>query len=98
VKGARKEHVCAFARGQGERTILVIVPRFFATLLGFEHDPRTWNASAWEDTRVELPRDLSGKSFGNIFTGRVIEANRENSGWLLSGVLKHFPVALLASV
>jgi (1->4)-alpha-D-glucan 1-alpha-D-glucosylmutase len=98
VKGPWRDHACAFARRKDRRTLVVVAPRLFATLLGFDRDPRTWNAGVWEDTVVEWPKDLSGASFRNIFTARLVSGDPDGPGLPLATILEYFPVAVLESI
>ncbi len=51
VHGARSEHVIAFARSQGGRHAITVVPRVVCGLAGSSA------AEWWGDTKVELPAD-----------------------------------------
>jgi (1->4)-alpha-D-glucan 1-alpha-D-glucosylmutase len=50
--GARAEHVFAFARRQGERTLVVAVPLLIGTLA---RDGALGDHALWGDTALELP-------------------------------------------
>jgi (1->4)-alpha-D-glucan 1-alpha-D-glucosylmutase len=95
ASGAWAEHVCAFARVQGEEAAVVVVPRLLAGLLGEEPRPPL-GREVWEDTRVELPWP-AGARFRNAFTAELLEAGSRdgNAALPLERVLQSFPVALL---
>ncbi|MBC8095386.1 MAG: malto-oligosyltrehalose synthase, partial [Akkermansiaceae bacterium] len=97
--GARKDHVCGFARTLGEVSILTLVPRLICGLTRGEEVPPL-GASIWEDTLVALPDAHSGDLFRNAFTGETIEvrAGKGSSHLKLADMLRRFPVALLESV
>jgi (1->4)-alpha-D-glucan 1-alpha-D-glucosylmutase len=90
VSGKFKEHVIAFARSKGDRTIVTIAPRFFTTLI--QHGECPLGKHVWDDTYLHLP--LESSSWKDAITEQVIHAN----GKLLIGeALKCFPVSLLVS-
>jgi (1->4)-alpha-D-glucan 1-alpha-D-glucosylmutase len=96
ASGAKRDHVCAFARSAGEEAVLVIVPRLVVRLVGGEERPPL-GAEVWGQTRLLLPPHLAGRTYRNLFTGETIAANVNDGppGLLLGTVLRRFPVALL---
>lgn len=93
VRGGRTGHVCAFARRGGSRSVIAVVPRLSARLLGDRHI-MPLGTEVWGDTVVELPRELVGVSWRNVFTG---EGHAPDQQLSLGRLLASFPVALLAS-
>jgi (1->4)-alpha-D-glucan 1-alpha-D-glucosylmutase len=96
--GARRDHVCAFARTAGDETILVIAPRLMVRLTdGTERPPL--GSEVWGQTRLLLPSHLAGRGYQNLFTGEELTEDdyRDISGPLLATILDRFPVALLHS-
>ena len=93
ARGIWAEHVCAFARVEGERVALTMVPRLLARR-GAEGLPL--GAAYWADTWLELPRELGGR-FTNVLTGETLESAPagESAALPLAGALTSFPVALL---
>ena len=96
---AHGPHLVSFSRRDAEREVVVVAPRFVATLLngapvlpfGMEH---------WRAASIPLPRRLAGARLVNIFTGEVAEpvAYRDES-WLLAGsVFQSWPVAMFVVV
>jgi (1->4)-alpha-D-glucan 1-alpha-D-glucosylmutase len=96
--GARRDHVCAFARTAGDESILVIVPRLVVRLTdGAERPPL--GPEVWGKTRLLLPPHLAGRSYQNLFTDEELteDDSQDPSGPLLATILGRFPVALLHS-
>jgi (1->4)-alpha-D-glucan 1-alpha-D-glucosylmutase len=96
--GARRDHVCAFARVAGDTTAvaIVVVPRLVARLAGWTERPPL-GAEVWGQTRLLLPAPLAGRSYENTLTGEVLapESYQGTPGPSLASVLGRFPVALL---
>jgi (1->4)-alpha-D-glucan 1-alpha-D-glucosylmutase len=98
--GERRDHVCAFARGLGDETMLVVVPRLLAKLTeGGTHPPV--GPEAWGDAWLALPRGHQGGVYRNLLTDErltVASHDDEAAGLELSAILRHFPVAILERV
>ncbi len=91
VSGKFKEHIVAFARSNGNSTIVVITPRFLTSLIKPGKYPL--GEQVWQDTCVHLPTSASSP-WQDAITDQNIQAN----GTLPVGeALKYFPVALLSS-
>jgi len=96
VEGNRKDHLCAFARQQGEGVCLVCVPRAMAHLLQNTDDsPLPFHI--WGDTAVTIPKDIGGGLFRNYFTGKEVSVFQRDGGegLFLRDIFADFPVALL---
>ena len=95
IAGARRENVCAFARGSEEGWALTIVPRFCSQLA----EPEQWplGAQAWRNTTIELPADFP-KKWRNILTGETLELPPRSRGLRLSAILQSLPVAALTNL
>ncbi len=94
--GAKRDHVCAFARCFGDEAVLVIAPRLVVRLAaGVERPPV--GPEVWGKTQLLLPTALAGRSFCNVFTGEALAPSDHDGspGPLLASVLGRFPVALL---
>jgi (1->4)-alpha-D-glucan 1-alpha-D-glucosylmutase len=94
--GARREHVCAFARVVDEEALLVVVPRLVVRLVGgAEHAPV--GGEVWGKTRLLLPLHLAGRSYRNLFTSETVAPAGDDGvpGIALATALGQFPVALL---
>jgi (1->4)-alpha-D-glucan 1-alpha-D-glucosylmutase len=94
--GAKRDHVCAFARSAGDQVVVVVVPRLVVGLAGGVERPPV-GAEVWGKTRLLLPPYLADRSYRNVFTGETVApANQDGaSGPLLATALGQFPVALL---
>jgi (1->4)-alpha-D-glucan 1-alpha-D-glucosylmutase len=92
AKGARREHVVAFAREHQGQVAIIAVPRLSYVLAGGATQPPL--AELWHDTEVPVP-SRTAEYLENVFTGEKIRvtANRTILGRELFG---NFPVALLA--
>lgn len=92
--GALKGHICAFARRLGDRSIVVVAPRFIATFAEPEKLPL--GERAWLSTVLILHEGASGL-YRNVLTGEQLEAS-EHEGYLripLARIFESAPVALL---
>lgn len=90
IEGELSKHLFAFAKSKGDQFVIVVVPRFVASLL---EPSLSWSEVDWEDTSLTLPNQAPA-SYIEMFTGARLHSN---SGRLLvSEVLSDFPVALLA--
>ncbi|NMG11383.1 malto-oligosyltrehalose synthase [Brasilonema sp. UFV-L1] len=91
VTGKFKEHIIAFARNDGNKTIVTIAPRFFTSLIQPGEYPL--GQEVWNDTSLKLPTEVSS-TWKDAITEQAVQSN----GTLLIGeVLKYFPGALLVS-
>jgi (1->4)-alpha-D-glucan 1-alpha-D-glucosylmutase len=96
VHGEKKEHLCAFARVDGEQVVVTVVPRLIAGVLSDASQPPI-GPEVWGDTSITLPTELPGDIYRMAFTGEVIRA-RTIAGRRqiqISDVLADFPVAFL---
>jgi (1->4)-alpha-D-glucan 1-alpha-D-glucosylmutase len=92
VRGARAEHICAFARTGPGGPVLTVVPR----LLASRGVVKVMGPAYWEDTALVVPAEAEAP-FRDAFTGARVDAEREGETLRLrvSSVLADFPVALL---
>ena len=95
VHGARREHVFAFARGEGDSQIVVAVPRLIATLLP-EADVPPLGERVWGDTHIELPAD-SPRVYRDGLTrdGIGSEAAGDHRRLAAADIFSRFPIASL---
>jgi (1->4)-alpha-D-glucan 1-alpha-D-glucosylmutase len=92
--GPRAAHVVAFARRSERHVAIAVAPRLFA---GFgEETTAPLGAAAWQDTRVEVPAELTDVRLADVFSGEAcaLEADAGNTSLSLAAALAHFPVAL----
>jgi (1->4)-alpha-D-glucan 1-alpha-D-glucosylmutase len=96
VMGAKANHLVAFARREGSSAAIVTVPRMCARLL-VNGATSPAQSGLWEDTRIELPPELSKSSYRNALTAELLRPEKAGeSGFLrASSLLETFPVALL---
>lgn len=78
VTGNGKSHIIAYARLHEENAVLVIVPRFFASLLddcsgSEEQFPLNLKNEVFKKCSILLPTELKNFGFLNIFTNKVTE-------------------------
>lgn len=91
AQGKWGEHVVAFARRSGGRTILAVAPRFLMRLIQPGEYPL--GDSVWEDTSLQLPPDAP-----SAWQDLITQQRLDTAGSLSMGdVLKFFPVALLVA-
>jgi (1->4)-alpha-D-glucan 1-alpha-D-glucosylmutase len=93
--GPRAEHVVAFAREDGGRRMIVVVPRLTATLAAEAGWPV--GNDAWGDTTVECAA-LDADPMLNLLTGETVPHHADGGGGTLrlADILRTLPVALLA--
>jgi (1->4)-alpha-D-glucan 1-alpha-D-glucosylmutase len=89
-------HLVGFTRRAGDQELVVLVPRFVATLLrGAPHKPL--GMDRWRTASLRLPSRLADASLVNAFTGERIEpVVYRDVPWLLAGsAFQSWPVAML---
>ncbi|MBU1692033.1 MAG: malto-oligosyltrehalose synthase [Gammaproteobacteria bacterium] len=93
VRGKLAIHACAFARRHENQSLIVLVPRLPARLLG-DRIALPLGTEIWGDTMLELPGELASLEWRNVLTG---ERHAAASHLALGQLLACFPVVLLAS-
>ena len=102
--GQRAEHLCAFARNEGNVTLLVIVPRLLAALLGEQAEAGGFpvGEAVWGNTWVELPpvpADRQRAPWLNVLTDETFTAQPlgkgERQALDVARLFHAFPYALL---
>lgn len=91
VSGEHAESVVAYARHQGEHTLVVVVSRFLTGLIGPDDLP--CGTQLWGDTLVELPNGMQA-DWKDWLSDRAVDIGDSIP---VGSLLEHFPVALLAS-
>jgi (1->4)-alpha-D-glucan 1-alpha-D-glucosylmutase len=89
-------HLVGFARLQGSRVAMTIVPRFTSTLGA---DPQAWplGFDAWKTMHVDLPEAVNIGELRNVLTGatvRPVVSGRERM-LIAADLFKTFPIAVL---
>ncbi len=91
ITRGKEEHVVAFARRLGEHAAITVVPRFTYTLMKGKEEPPL--GPVWGDSELVLPRELSGRTIYNIFTGERLDVGESI---LCREIFARFPVALFS--
>jgi len=96
VEGERKDHVVAFARILGNRSVVAVAPRLVAGLAGTENRIPV-GAEVWGESAVALPQNLAGHTFQNVLTREELKpvATNEGARILPADAFRVFPVAIL---
>ncbi|MHB8647176.1 MAG: malto-oligosyltrehalose synthase [Thermomicrobiales bacterium] len=99
AQGAKADHVCAFARTDGDDAAIVVAPRLVVGLTGGEERPPL-GPDIWGDTWLTLPPEYAGRHYRNIFTGEELAVTDRDGtpGLLLAALCAYFPLALLAPI
>jgi len=88
--GTRKDHVLAFARTQGGVTIVVVLAKWLAQLMGAERALPV--GEVWSDTTIVATKSVVG-TLRDIFTGEQLEVAQE-SHVQVATVLRRLPLAV----
>jgi (1->4)-alpha-D-glucan 1-alpha-D-glucosylmutase len=93
--GDQQNHVIAFARVLGRRSVIAVASRFFISLSADQKAPI--GEGTWGDSALLLRQDLTRAAYRDVFSQRTIETGRRNGKHTLplAKVLAHLPVALL---
>ena len=96
--GTLKDHICAFARQEKNKAVLVVVPRFLTRLTQIGEMPL--GKKTWGDSWLMMPGEMSANQFRNIFTGEILGSVEQDGGTgiALDQVFANFPVALLEAI
>ena len=95
VQGTKANHAVAFIRKFESTSLIVVVPRLVSSLLnGSERSPV--GPEVWNDTHIESPACVCGRSYRNIYTGETLAVPKTENGSaiLISNALANFPLAL----
>jgi (1->4)-alpha-D-glucan 1-alpha-D-glucosylmutase len=92
--GTQKNHLCALAWKQGKQELIVAVPRLVAGLMR-QAAAAPVGTGAWGDTRLALPRRLTGRRYRNLFTDETVNVPKGSPALPLAEVFRVFPVAVL---
>jgi (1->4)-alpha-D-glucan 1-alpha-D-glucosylmutase len=98
ASGQKESHVIAFARASANQTAVVVTGRFFTRLGDLNQPPM--GSEVWGDSAVALNYDSAAGLYRDVFTGRLIRAERIGDGveLPLAQVFAHLPLALLERV
>lgn len=94
VTGEKISHVCAFARTLEANSIVVVAPRL---PVGLTDGQETWplGNKTWQKTAVEMPSEITGGTFHNLFTGEKLNIDTRHR-IPVGEILHSFPLAVLA--
>lgn len=94
VTGARADHVCAFARRSERHVAVAVAPRLFVALTRDAALPL--GPEVWQDTRVELPAELTDTRLADVFSGQPgdPEVADGKASLALASALANLPCAL----
>ncbi len=96
ITGEHADHLIAFARSDGQRCVVVVAARLYASL---DLDVGTAPVgTVWKDAEIVWPADveLPGTGLVDAIGGRTHPT--EPRRWSVAQILRDFPVALLGSV
>ncbi len=95
-EGQLEDHICVFARVDGDETVVVVAPRFMATVLDFNRE-LPFGEVVWGKTEIVLTEEIPANIFFNVFTGEKVETTLQSGRRTLSvaGIFSCFPVAML---
>lgn len=88
AEGKYGKNIIAFARSDGSSFAIIIVPRYFTTLV--EERQKPVGSELWDDTRITLPGKV--KEWRNAITG---ECTKAEDNMPVGELLKNFPAGLL---
>jgi (1->4)-alpha-D-glucan 1-alpha-D-glucosylmutase len=88
--GRYARHLFAFARRYGNQCLIVVVPRFLASISTGDR----WGDEQWDDTGIELPARVLPVALRNVVTGTAVQVSRERR-FACANSLREFPVAAL---
>lgn len=92
VSGAQASHVLAFAREYQGKAAIVIVPLRVWRFIGENPSP-SFEASAWQDTSVKVPKQFVDQIFTETFSHSSVHVKQSELS--LSELLASFPLGLL---
>jgi (1->4)-alpha-D-glucan 1-alpha-D-glucosylmutase len=95
--GDRQNHVVAFARLLGRRSVIAVAGRFFIGLGAGTEPPL--GAEVWGDSVLQLRKEFGNRAYRDVFTNRLIEVESRNGKRVLplGSIFSHLPVTLLES-
>lgn len=95
AEGDKAEHLCAFMRGDGRQTVMVVVPRWFYKLCA-DSGSGPSGPALWRGTSVEASGMAPGMVLTNIFTGEavVVQGAPEAPRVMAQDLFGSFPFAV----
>ena len=96
AEGEKAEHLCAFLRRFGSRTVLAAAPRWLLRLGNGAAPPPLGDRKTWGDTRLPLPPAVAG-TYAHGFTREPIPLDG-TAPLMAAELFSGFPLALLVRV
>lgn len=94
IEGPFQDSVIAFARHVSNKTLIILVTRFFTS---FMEDFQSYkNKNLWEDNFFMIPSELSHTNYRDIFTGKNYVFSTLKLS--LKEPFENFPLAVLESI
>lgn len=95
--GARKDHLCSFARYTDDISLIIAAPRWFSRLVPAALGQLPLGDIVWGATTIEVPNLAAGMRSVNVLTGEIVEVVQTNEvpELVVSALFTSFPVALL---
>jgi len=95
ITGPHAARLIAFARRHADQTLIVVVPRLTAGLIGLGGPPPI--GDLWKETQIQLPDHLRGQPLTNIYTHQST-TSAETPGWLAAAAaLSQLPFCVMMS-
>jgi (1->4)-alpha-D-glucan 1-alpha-D-glucosylmutase len=96
--GDRQNHVVAFARTLGRRSVIAVAGRFFMGL--GEGAGAPLGVEVWGDSVLLLRKEFRDHAYRDVFTHRIVEVESRSGKRVLplGSVFSHLPVTFLESV
>ena len=91
-QGPAADHLVAFARRDRSGTLLTVVPRLVAPLVG-EDRPVPLGRDAWGSTSIVLPEGIDASRYLHLLTGETVDVVTPHVP--AASVFRTSPVALL---
>lgn len=95
--GAKKDHVCAFARKSSEGMAITVATRLVIGLCGGSERAAV-EPDVWHDTFLPIPDGKPGERYRNVLTQQVLTVSDKARGLPLREVLELLPVAVLERI
>ncbi|MGD9819671.1 MAG: hypothetical protein AB7V04_13375 [Desulfomonilaceae bacterium] len=89
VRGSKAKNIISFARQDGKKTSVTIVPRLCAKLV--EPESLKFIDNIWGSTEVIVPKSCRNIRFSNAFTGATLVCQKS---FPVSEALSSFPIGL----
>ena len=98
VRGEKEGNTIAFLRKKNGKYAIVAGGRFFTEL---SPDEAPWNRSGdgWQDTKILLPRELTGQHLRDIWTQQrvVVEHSGDEAFVPVPSIFQQLPMAILTN-